>query len=877
MPSSLIVHRRLTCIACLLLIPLALPVSSARAQKSVAELPKNLQYLMPPPSDYTLDAGASQVLPLGKDGSVKADISVTATPRSGAKATALRYRWSVAKAPQGATVTFDAPNAAHTGAIFQKPGAYFLRVDVSALEGWTDWQSVVVQIFSPTETGFAMDRFPAPPKPGIHPRIFINPDEVPALRERLKNTAVGREVAKKLEINSRLLRDGMAGFNPKGPLGTLMDGTPSIGNAGYFASSSGPYRKLVAGDMNALGESIRGMDGNIARLGKQMTLEALWCLITEDKQGAENLAAAITTWAKIVAPTIKPEDDWQWDGNTFGLVTYGKQEMGRVFDKVGRDNLGLCYDFIYNYMKPEQRDAVRTMISKATTGKVGFGTDQPHYARVGNWITFHTSAIMLLSLAIEGEAGYDPAIYQKGAEMFRDFYQYSVLEDGESFESLGKGGAWPFIVPAMAKRGDWVAAHPHLRDYYRRYLLNCLQPYRNHYVALSTLGDAELSGGMQIDACIAKYCFPNDPQVEEVYRNLLGENYGGDFKVDNLLSLALWGQDYKTAAGQPWEWDKSQPLTYVGRDQGLVVTRSDWTNDALYLYFDCGSNIRDMGHYDPARNLFILSAMGRNWIGDTGKEEMAEAHNVVLIDGKGGSKCPGRLVSVADSPDATSLCGDAKYAYDWQWDRGSHTHGEVDPTTVNQIRFEPLPERWMGTPLTYLYSFFAPFRLARTPYNPVQCAFRTALLRRGAHPYVVIGDTIQKDGKPHNYEFLLRIPIDLENQVKVNGNDIVLSDPKTDRRMLVRVVAPGTIEVKQRLLQLRTDMKKERRILSIATNAVRPDFRVIFFPYHEGAALPKTTWTDLSGELRLQFGNQGETCRFDTNDKGEPRVQLIGK
>ena len=249
---------------------------------------------------------------------------------------------------------------------------------------------------------------------------------------------------------------------------------------------------------------------------------------------------------------------------------------------------------------------------------------------------------------------------------------------------------------------------------------------------------------------------------------------------------------------------------------------------------------------------------------------------MVLIDGKGGNKCPGHLTSLTDEKEATTLCGDAKFAYDWNWSRSGATHGDVETTTVNQIRYEPQPERWMDTPITYLHSFFSPFRLAREKGNPVDFAFRTALLRRGKHPYVVIADTIQKDTNPHRYEFLMRIPDDLADQVKIEGNDIVLSDPKSSNRMLVRFVTPGKVEVSQRKVLLRKDTNKLKSILSVAVDAVKPDYRVVFYPFKEGAPLPKTSWSEASGELSLQFGTQVDTCRFEKNSKGQPAIRLSG-
>ncbi len=846
--------------------------SFAAGQTAVERHAEELKALIAPVPDFVLDAGASQTLPIAADGTAKT--TVTVTPQNSSDKTPVSVQWSISKPSDETAVQFGQASSAKTTVTFTKPGTYFLRANVT-IGSWTDWTSLVIHVFDAKITGLAMDRFTPAPAPGIHPRIFFNPEELPALRDHFKTTVIGQELAKKLQVNSDLLRHGISGYDAKGPLSKLLDGSPLMSNAGYWASGSVRYQKLVAGDLNALGTVIPNMGGDTHRLSQSIAAEAFWCLIKEDHEGAKNVAAAITTWAKIVTPTIKPGDDWQWDGQNLGGHTYGKQEMGRIFDKVGREDLGLCYDFIYGDMTSEQRQIVRKMISTATAGKNGYGADQIHYVRVGNWVTFHTTSLMLLSLAIEGEEGYDPAIYKQGAEVFDDFYHYSIFPDGESFESLGKGGAHALIVMAMAKRGDWIIGSPHLENYFKRYLLNCYEPYGYHYIALSTLGDSNLPGGTALDATIAHYVYPHDSATALVYRNALGENYGGLFSLDDLLPMAMWGTDFQPPAGQPWDWDKSQPLTYVGRDQGLVITRSDWSKDATYLFFDCGTNIRDCGHYDPARNMFILSAMGRNWIADTGQEGNAGAHNVVLIDGKGGYKCPGKLVSYKDDASATSLCGDAKFAYDWDWSRSGATHGVVEPTTVNQIRYEPQPERWMETPLTFLYSVFSPFRLAREVGNPVERAYRTALLRRGPHPYVVVSDDIQKDDQSHKYEFLMRIPDDLEKQVTQKGNDLILADPTTDKRLLVRFITPAAITLEQRRVWIHQDRNQSKPILSVSCNAVKPDFRVLFYSYRDGENLPQTSWNQTSQRLQVSLDQKTDSIQFSAPSAQNTGASLL--
>jgi len=160
----------------------------ARAQRTQAAAPAEIRRLLPAPSRFDLDAGASQILPISASGMAVCEVSVSVRPHTEDETASLSYQWSVSQKPEGAKVTIAQSRAASAKVSFSKPGAYFLRVDVSA-EGWSDWQSVAVQVFDPVQTGFAMDRFKRPPEAGIHPRVFFNPEEVPALRDKLKNTA----------------------------------------------------------------------------------------------------------------------------------------------------------------------------------------------------------------------------------------------------------------------------------------------------------------------------------------------------------------------------------------------------------------------------------------------------------------------------------------------------------------------------------------------------------------------------------------------------------------------------------------------------------------------------------------------------------------
>jgi hypothetical protein len=75
---------------------------------------------------------------------------------------------------------------------------------------------------------------------------------------------------------------------------------------------------------------------------------------------------------------------------------------------------------------------------------------------------------------------------------------------------------------------------------------------------------------------------------------------------------------------------------------------------------------------------------------------------------------------------------------------------------------------------------------------------------------------------------------------------------------------------------LRADLKKEKPLLSVAVNAVKPEYRVLFYPYHEGASLPKTVWDDQRNELGVAFGIKHDQFQFKSNPKGVPTIVLVG-
>ncbi len=144
-------------------------------------------------------------------------------------------------------------------------------------------------------------------------------------------------------------------------------------------------------------------------------------------------------------------------------------------------------------------------------------------------------------------------------------------------------------------------------------------------------------------------------------------------------------------------------------------------------------------HFHSNSGEFTLSALGRKWAIDRGFH-IAESkdNSVVLIDGRGQGFFPtgGQTVDYRDTAAATLVSGDAAESYHWM----TAPHNHIGAPSVSAYAWEPdrdpqvvanaaevakvnKTEPWKDPALGGGYVY-------RAPYNPVEKAFRTALLRR---------------------------------------------------------------------------------------------------------------------------------------------------
>ena len=136
-------------------------------------------------------------------------------------------------------------------------------------------------------------------------------------------------------------------------------------------------------------------------------------------------------------------------------------------------------------------------------------------------------------------------------------------------------------------------------------------------------------------------------------------------------------------------------------------------------------------------------------------------------------------------------------------------------------------------------------------YNPVQRAFRTTILIRGSKPYVLIIDDIQKDDKPHSYQWSFSTKActdDMKLRDGVTATDAIMyhASDETNQaapQCLVRAIQADGIPVPI-ALDTNSIMDHPLPRFRIERKAVTPNFKVLLFPHLHGEPLPATTLKD---------------------------------
>lgn len=410
------------------------------------------------------------------------------------------------------------------------------------------------------------------------------------------------------------------------------------------------------------------------------------------------------------------------------------------------------YDFLFDALSPDERETVRIWLAR--TGDIwaadlenqvyGFkpGAEKE---RTFNWIPFITGGFGITALAIEGEAGYKPEWFQKAARAHFDYLQHGIGSEGAPDELVWYFGYGmvngTYFLDAMARRGQAVWNHPHLQNVPLFWANDQLPWAHGDFNSLADTRDI-VSGPHEIFHRLA-LAWPQNRVMQWVYGQV---TTNANTDVLAPMAQALWAQAPDTALRVE---DLQLPPGRFFAANGLTYARSGWNAGDTYLEFQSDPKVAGPSHAHADRNAFTLMGAERIWAMDAGLYFPHDiGHNLVFIDGRAQGFFPhfGRIVAQVESGWAAGVLGDAKKAYDWQ------TEFESQIPAAEKAQWRQVDGLWSK------------------PYQPVERAFRSAVLVRGAHPYAMICDDIQKDAQPHQYAWQMLSPL---------GNRFDLSQPNT--------------------------------------------------------------------------------------------------
>lgn len=706
----------------------------------------------------------------------------------------------------------------------------------AVLNGEYPWPPSPAVNVSHDATGFARERLSAVPPAGVHPRMLISPADLPDLRHRVAETAMGRALLENLRSRVRMA------IKTPGEWGTRF------------------YDALAGGDMAGARQLLAEKGGKPPGIGhyqpfiEAFALEALDALIANDAVRGRKVGAALANYSVLAQPAVEqalaqPLGDDVWRVKINGPVTGDWSSDQGVRDLVGYEILGYTYDFAYNFMTEAQRAPVRRVIARVTQGELWLGARLPHHFRNWNWVAVGLSQ-PLLALAIEGEEGYDPRVFRMGEAIAHDYFTYGISERGFSTEAVGYtqfGLVWanPFVV-AAARRGDNLLTQNHLRGMIDWYLQtmepaalsqrpaasgrDAEQLQRGLSQSWTSHGDGGDEGPAIWTLAMWKYFYPADPKIDLLWRVVVnggpGQPFTGSF---HTIEALLWANDAPLTLTPDAAQKLSLPLALFDPARSSLIAHSGWDTNAAVLQFECRTDSVGGSHEHADRGAFTFTALGRQWAKDNFRSVETRHHNAILIDGLGQGfwPGPGQWLGMADEGWALVAACDAKDCYDWWWPKEIRTE---DPQTFERFHYSRW-ESFLGDAREFRHQFpgFVPERdprpsvvahwqgfaahdprmwdedswPVRLPHNPVQRAFRTVAFVRSPQPYLLVVDDIQKDAQERLYEWLMQAGMNTA-LARQAGNDLILCDAtvpldengvphprRGDRELLVRVLNCG--------------------------------------------------------------------------------------
>lgn len=444
-------------------------------------------------------------------------------------------------------------------------------------------------------------------------------------------------------------------------------------------------------------------------------------------------------------------------------------------------------------------------------------------------------------------------------------------------------------------------------------------------------------GGDYRDAhtTLLKYLFPDDPAVDFWFATRAGKQESSR----NSIIKCIFGLDPTTKslteALPAVAKAKDLPLTRLDPQQGEVVMRSDWSDEAMHLDMEANGLVGQ--HQCQEANSFALYALGRSWVRPPGyHKDFSNWHAGIHVQYEPWASDPttqgyigtnpcfppqipacdmplnyppmlAKLILAKEAPDQTwsIAVGDATAAYNFL--RGGPQEQRIRLRAADSLYPGLLED--LGTRVPAYKQALDDKRLdcLPSPAGKVQWAIRSVLMVRGKRPYALIIDDFRKDDSPHNYRWMinntLRTKPDWSGALAQGDFSMHLAPGATSTegtlfhladagdapglpRLLVRDLSEAN-NVNQPVMRMdQTEFKQPKgiidhyldeqpnRLLIERDHVIEPQYKVLLFPFRTGEKLPLTRWNDSKTELTIDSRDGTVDIIHFTSIKGNPQTQV---
>lgn len=653
--------------------------------------------------------------------------------------------------------------------------------------------------YNTAKEGYRQDVMSPVPAPGVHPRVLMSMSDIEKIREKIK---LGDKAPRYFRIVLNWAQNQRKDLTTRSLMALINDDQ----EAG---------RKCVDEFM----EKMKAMEPVVDILNSDPQAAGIrdnywyYCRTKIVKVGGVPYMKAYREGgAKRIHELAKKSVVYDWE--------YSGQSISDVSDGVSAGFL-YTYDYLHKFMTEEERESTRRVIKKVTYGRYCSGMDMPGHMFINNHQSMSYDLI-LATLCIEGQEGYDERVVREAAKALNNQLTYYISNAGLFYEK-NKGFLPERALLAITRRKKYpLLSHSHLYNMVMAKAMDSVNVFWRYNEGRNNQKIADLGKGFEepriwymgwasgpwMDfffniAFSMKFVYPEDPIVDYFYKSRLQSQGFGPPDADGKLPsprirythpelcLLMTCEGLKNKDDKVINYDKTglpEKLTdiktpWVDMKRGIVEARASWEKDALMVHYESRSDAYVGGHESPEAGDFNLYSDGIEWSGWRKWYLDAYFRNAVLIDGKAGIYVPtaAKLMEVNDTSHGVTIISDNTDQYNWR-KFGKNMFFWAGVT-------KDAPKGWAfsgGTANHWKRDWEVPFQPHMREYlegfgsldwggwhgenrgmeiygrwNDVDHVFRTLHLAKGKRPYVLIVDDVRKDDQVHQYDWMMKLADDI--------------------------------------------------------------------------------------------------------------------